>query len=189
MNFAPQVYTLKRRLQILGKEKLRPEDVDYDPSTIAPVSIPNDSRPSWKILQEYMKNFSVYIAPNSIQERNSYMKKLALLQVQKAGGTISDRAIYDAFVGDDNYNQMRAEFFEEQEKKALAAAAIQIKVELLQKQIAQGTNPPEQTHKMEMDSNHRIQLFINYQMRFFPNWVQPKLITKDEIQQTKLRLA
>lgn len=144
LNFAPQVYTLKRRLQILGTDFIKYEVVDYSPDSIAPDDVENDSRPSWKILQEHMKNFSVYVTPNSIQERNSYTRKLALLQCQKAGVTIPDSMIYDALIGDDKFNQARVHYFEEQEKKAIAAARINGIVQQIMQAIQSASQPQGQ---------------------------------------------
>ncbi len=128
LSFADQVYTIKRRLQILGVNALKPTYIDYDPTKFEKV-YKEDSRPPWIVRREWMKNFATYVSPNSVQERQSMQNKLALLQVQKAGGTISDRMIYNAFIGDDNYEKVRKEFFEEQEAKSIAAAKIQAQVQ------------------------------------------------------------
>lgn len=137
LSFCDQVYTVKRRLQIIGPDAIKPEYIDFDPSSFERI-YKEDKRPRWIVRREHMKNFSVYVAPNSIQERQSIQKKLSLLQVQKAGGTISDRKIYDAFVGDDNYEKVREEFFEEQLEKAKAAARIQAEVQKIMQSLGAG---------------------------------------------------
>ena len=138
-SFCDQVYTVKRRLQVIGPDAIKPEYIDFDPASFERV-YKDDKRPRWIIRREHMKNFSVYVAPNSIQERQSTQKKLSLLQVQKMGGTIPDQMIYDAFVGDDNYKKNRELYFEEQMEKAKAAAKIQAEVQKIMQSLGAGGN-------------------------------------------------
>lgn len=139
LSFASQVYTLKKRLQILEPKKAFSfKELDFDPSSIAPKKLENDSRPRWKIMDEHMKNFSIYVSPNSVQERQSMTNKLSLLQVQKSGVPISSRKVYDTIIGDDEFTKTEAEFYDEQEKKAIAAAKINVEVQKIM-QAAQGS--------------------------------------------------
>jgi hypothetical protein len=138
LSFADQVYTIKKRLQILGKNALKPEYVDYDPSRFEHV-YKQDSRPRWVVRREHMKNFATYVSPNSIQERNSIQNKLALLQIKKMQVPVTDKMIYDAFVGDDNFAQVEEEFYLEQQRKAMAAAKIQAEVQKIMESAGVGS--------------------------------------------------
>lgn len=138
LSYANQVYTIRKRLRILGADAVNPTEYDFDPTRIAPSTVENDSRPLWKQQREHMKNFSIYVAPNSVQQQQSYKKKLALLQIKNMQVAISDRMIYDAFVGDDNYEKVKKEFFQEQEEKAKAAAKIQVHVQTIMQTLQQG---------------------------------------------------
>lgn len=143
LSFAPQVYTLKRRLQILPtKNAFDFKELDFDPSSIAPKILENDSRPSWIRMKEHVKNFSIFVSPNSIQERQSYTNKLTLLQVSKLGVPISARKIYDTLVGDDEYDKCKAEYYAEQEEKAIAAAKIQGEVQSIMQAIQMKNQQP-----------------------------------------------
>lgn len=128
LSFADQVYTLKKRLQILGPNAIKPHYVDYDPNRLERV-YNNDSRPKWIVRREHMKNFSVYVSPNSVQERQATQNKLAALQLAKMGVTIPDRMMYDLVIGDDQFEKRRDQYFEEQLKKAEHAAKIQAEVQ------------------------------------------------------------
>lgn len=128
LSFAPDVYTLKKRLQILGPNAIKPHYVDYNPNRLEQVSA-NDNRPKWIKRREHMKNFSVYVSPNSVQERQATQNKLAALQLQKMGNTgITDKMVYDLIIGDDQFNKRQEEYFNEQLKKAKQAATIQAEV-------------------------------------------------------------
>lgn len=140
LSYANQVYTLPKRLRIIGSDAVRLDEFDFDPKSIAPSTLENDSRPLWKRQREHMKNFSIYVAPNSVQQQQSYKKKLSLLQIKNMQVAISDHVIYDAFVGDDKYEIVKAEFFAEQKEKAVAAAEIQVEVQ----KIMQALNPQQQ---------------------------------------------
>lgn len=140
LSYSSQVYTLAKKLRITGTDALKLVEPDFDPIKIAPAILENDARPLWKRQREHMKNFSIYVAPNSVQQQQSYKKKLALLQIKNMQVAISDRMIYDAFVGDDNYGKVKTEFFAEQKEKAEAAAKIQAEVQ----KIMQALNPQGQ---------------------------------------------
>jgi hypothetical protein len=129
LSFADQVYTVKKRLQILGKNAIKPTYIDYDPTKFEQV-YKDDSRPKWIVRREHMKNFAVYVSPNSVQERQSTQNKLASLQLAKMGNSaIPDKMMYDLFVGDDQFEKRQKEFFEEQLQKAKHAATIQAEVQ------------------------------------------------------------
>lgn len=129
LSFADQVYTMKKRLQILGPNAIKPSYVDFDPNKFEQV-YKNDSRPSWIIRREHKKNFSVYVSPNSVQERQAAQNRLAALQLQKMGNTgITDKLVYDLIIGDDQFEKRKKEYFEEQLEKAKHAAIIQAEVQ------------------------------------------------------------
>lgn len=166
LSYAPQVYTLERRLQILGTDGLTSEEMDFKPSDIAPFKIENDSRPSWIIRREHMRNFSIYVAPNSIQERQSVQKKLSLLQLQKMGNTgVTDKAIYNAIIGDDKFAENVELYFEEQKKKAIMAAEINVSVQ----QIMQAANPQPSTGQGSPLLEQLMQTLSSQQSQGRPN--------------------
>jgi len=140
LSFADQVYTLKKRLQILGPTAIKPEYVDFNPNKFEQV-YKDDPRPSWIIRREHMKNFSVYVSPNSVQERQATQNKLAALQLAKMGNSaITDRMMYDLIIGDDQFTKRRDEYFEEQLTKAKHAASIQAEVQKIMQAAGVGAN-------------------------------------------------
>lgn len=138
LSYVHQVYTLPKRLRIIGSDALDYTDLDFDPINIAPDTLPEDSRPDWKIMREHQKNFSIYVAPNSVMQQQSYKKKLALLQIKNMQVPITDEMIYEAFVGDGNFQKVKEQFFVEQEEKAKAAAKIQVEVQKIMQTLQQG---------------------------------------------------
>lgn len=142
--FFPQVYTTKRALEILGKDGISLETFDYDPQSFVPYEDSNDERDFHTRFKKYCQQFSFYAAPNSLQERSSMTRKLALLQVQNAKVKISGRKIYDAFVEDDDYMAQVAEFRKEQSEDIKMAAELNAELE---KAKQNASNPVAQALK------------------------------------------
>lgn len=143
LQLAPQVYTLEKRISILGPDGIKLEDVmDYEPTSIIPSLDPiSQGVAYWKRLRNHLKQFRLFGRATSFQERQSVTNKLVLLQVQKAGGTISDRKIYDKFIGDGKYEETLEEWKKEQQMKAELAAAIRVQVEGIQQAGGVGVSP------------------------------------------------
>lgn len=87
-----EFYTAKRRMEILGKDGLTPEDSDYfDPGTMIPDHLPheNPERPSIfnavERARAHMNNFYFQITPNSLHQITQMSRKLLYIQLQKAG--------------------------------------------------------------------------------------------------------
>lgn len=130
LQFAPQVYTLKKRLTIIGSPAMDLKDIDYDPENLVPSSDPKkDNKPYWVRLKEHLEKFNLIAMPGSLQERQSVTNKLTLLQMLKSGVPISTRKLYNVFINDGKYDDTRAEWKTEQEENAILAAKIRMEVE------------------------------------------------------------
>lgn len=140
LQLAPQVYTLRKRITTLGANALDIKDLDYDPESLVPNPDPKESnKPYWKRLKEHLEKFNLFAIPGSMQERQSVTNKLTLLQLLKNGGRISDKRLYDTFIGDGRFEETSKEWEEEQIQKAKLAANIRKEVEA----IAGAANSPE----------------------------------------------
>lgn len=130
LQLAPQVYTLKKRIMVIGANAVDAKDMDYDPESLVPSSDPRfNEKPYWKRLMEHLEKFNLYAAPGSLQERRSMTNKLTLLQILKVGGRISDEEIYNKFIGDGRFTKITGQWEDEQLKKAVLAARIRMEVE------------------------------------------------------------
>jgi hypothetical protein len=124
--FAPQVYTTERVIVKLGADGII-KAMDFDPNSL----VPSENDPSYanlsyaQRLQQHIRNFSIYAAPNSLQERMSQTNKLTILQLVKMGIEIPNRKIYDAFMDDGEYQVGRKEWVAEQIEKIKLSAALQ----------------------------------------------------------------
>lgn len=140
LQFAPQVYTLKRRITVVGANAVDVKDMDYDPENLVPKLDPKaEGKPYWKRLKEHLQKYNLVSIPGSMQERQSVTNKLTLLQMLKSGVPISTRKLYDTFIGDGNYDQVREQWVAEQKENAVLAANIRAEVE----KIAQAGQSPE----------------------------------------------
>lgn len=140
LQFAPQVYTLKRRITVVGSNAVDVKDMDYDPESTVPKLDPKaEGKPYWKRLKEHLAKYNLVSIPGSMQERQSVTNKLTLLQMLKSGVPISTRKLYDTFIGDGNYDKVREEWVNEQTENAKLAAKIRAEVEA----IAQNSKSPE----------------------------------------------
>jgi hypothetical protein len=140
LQFAPQVYTLKRRITVVGSNAVDVKDMDYDPENIVPKLDPKaEGVPYWKRLKAHLEKYNLVATPGSMQERQSTTNKLTLLQMLKSGVPISTRKLYDVFIGDGNYDKIRNEWIVEQEENAKLAAKIRAEVEA----ISQNAQSPE----------------------------------------------
>jgi len=87
-----QFYTAPRRLQVLGKNGLTEQDVDYHPGNLIPSHNPDEdpkngpSRYSQiERARMYMDSFYFKMTPNSIHQITQMSRKLLYIQIQKAG--------------------------------------------------------------------------------------------------------
>jgi hypothetical protein len=81
-----QFYTLPRRLKILGRDGITPEDLDTDPGKMIP------DEPGYDLLQRqrrHYQRFTYRITPNSLTQMQAMTTKLLYLQLSKAGFPIS----------------------------------------------------------------------------------------------------
>lgn len=130
LQFAPQVYTLKRRLTLVGSSALDIRDIDYDPESLIPKQDPMaDDKPYWVRLKEHLEKFNLIAMPGSLQERQSITNKLTLLQMLKSGVSIPSKKLHRAFINDGKEDEDRVEWEKEQEANALLAARIRLEVE------------------------------------------------------------
>lgn len=147
LELAPQIYTLKRRIVVSGESAVDLKDIDYDPDNLVPSLDPiAKGIPYWQRLFDHLERFNLIARPGSMQERQSMTKKLTLLQVQKSGSAaVTDKMIYDAFIGDGLYELHRQQYEDEQVWKAKLAANIRKEVEA----IAGAGNSPEGGNLMQ----------------------------------------
>lgn len=124
LDFAPQVYTTEQRLMFLGADGVTLDTWDYDPNSLIPKTEINNNEPLWKRLLSHLNKFSLYIAPNSLQERYSQTNKLTILQLKKMGLPISDKRVYETFFDDNKYATMLEEYNTEMETKIKQAAKL-----------------------------------------------------------------
>lgn len=136
-----QTYTYKKRLSVLGvNNKL--EEIDYDPSSLVPLTTTDgDNRPRWQRAKEYMNKFYFYAAPNSLHQRESVTRQLQLFQMKKLLIPVTDKKIYETMTGDTDYEIMEDEYFEQETRKAIAAAKIQASVQMILQQLQTQMNP------------------------------------------------
>lgn len=99
-NFA-QLYTLSRRITILGGEGVTAEDFDLDPGSLVPDYVnPRDfdesgvvrrealergPMPRYDRAREFLRQFSFHIAPGSLLASSEIQRKLLYLQLSRAG--------------------------------------------------------------------------------------------------------
>lgn len=124
--FAPQVYTTERIITTLGANGIL-KAMDFDPNSIVPAKDDGDytDLSYSQRLQSHIKQFSIYAAPNSIQERMSQTNKLILMQLIKMGVEIPNQKLYDTFLDDGEYLTGKEEWKKEQLEKILMSAMLQ----------------------------------------------------------------
>lgn len=71
-----QFYTAERRMFMLGKDGLTPEDFDYDPKTM----IPNGVRP-----EDHVRNFVFMVYPGTMLSINQVERNIMLMNLRKMG--------------------------------------------------------------------------------------------------------
>lgn len=136
-----QTYNYQKRLQILGKDRTKLEEIDYDPDSLVPKQDLNDPRPRWQRARDYMNKFYFYAAPNSLHERESITNQLKLFQMKKLQIPVTDKLIYTTMTGRTDYELMETEFFQQELRKAMAAAQIQASIQQIMQQIQMANNP------------------------------------------------
>lgn len=102
--FAPQVYTTERVITMLGADGML-KALDFDPNSIVPAKEdPEYTGLSYsQRLQKHIRQFSIYAAPNSLQERMSQTNKLILAQLVKMQVPISKKKLYETFRDDGEF--------------------------------------------------------------------------------------
>ncbi len=77
-----QYYSLPRRLKVLGKDGITPEDLDFDPGNM----IPGDDDLSFEQRRRnHYRRFTYRVTPNSMTQMHSMSTRLLYLQLQKTG--------------------------------------------------------------------------------------------------------
>lgn len=125
--FAFQVYTTERIIVKLGVGGVLGA-MDFDPQSLVPKKeVEGDSYISDypARLQNHMRQFSIYTAPNSIQERMSQTNRLIVLQLNKMGIEIPNEKIYDTFLDDGEYKTGKEKWKQEQLEKVMLSAILQ----------------------------------------------------------------
>jgi len=103
MWLAFEFYTAQRRIQVLGKDGITEEDLDYDPGTLVPSHLPGEStdKPSRATRLERAKyfagQFSFFVTPGSLHQITQLSQKLVLLQLKKMGFPIDNWTLADIF--------------------------------------------------------------------------------------------
>lgn len=149
--FAPQVYTTDRIITLLGAKGML-SAMDFDPTSIVPVKDdPNYEGMSYaQRLQAHIRKFSVYAAPNSLQERMSQTNKLILAQLIKMQVPISKKKLYETFRDDGEFELDKAVWKAEQlEMVALSA--------MLQKALQMANQQADPMNKLASDLSAMIQ--------------------------------
>lgn len=135
--FSFQVYTTERIIILLGADNVI-NTADFDPDNLVPKpeDYPEINEASHgdnayaARLQKHIRNFSIFAAPNSLQERMSQTNKLILLQLLKMGVQISNKRLYDAFIDDGQFSIEKGEWKKEQIEKIEIAAELQKKLKM-----------------------------------------------------------
>lgn len=99
-NFA-QFYSLSQRLAILGPDGATFEDFDFDPGSLVPDYVHNEDhdhegnvkpdavqrgpRPRFDRAKEFLRQFSMHIAPGSLLNASEVQQQLLFLQLARAG--------------------------------------------------------------------------------------------------------
>lgn len=122
--FAPQVYTTERVIVTIGADGVL-KAMDFDPTSLVPAKTDYGDLSYSQRLQQHIRQFSIYAAPNSIQERMSQTNKLILMQLMKMGVEIPNEKLYDTFLDDGEYEVGKAKWKAEQLEKILLSATLQ----------------------------------------------------------------
>lgn len=86
-----QFYSLKRRIQIVGKDGTVEQDYDYDPGNMIPSHAAGEDpdKPSDQSMvqraREHVSNFYYWINPKSQHQQTQWSRKLLMLQLVKLG--------------------------------------------------------------------------------------------------------
>jgi hypothetical protein len=89
-----QFYTFEKRVRILGPDGISKEDIDFDPLSLVPDSLPGKTRAEKAIL--HMKKFKFLVSPRSLHEINSLSRKMLYLQLQRGGFPIDSQTVGEA---------------------------------------------------------------------------------------------
>lgn len=124
--FAPQVYTTERIITLLGANGILGA-MDFDPNSIVPAKSDEEySEMSYaERLQTHIRKFSIYAAPNSLQDRMSQTNKLILMQLIKMGVPISKKKLYETFRDDGEFELDKAAWKAEQLEMVAMSAMLQ----------------------------------------------------------------
>lgn len=170
--FAPQVYTTERIITLLGADGML-KAMDFDPNSIVPAKDDGDyTNLSYaERLQRHIKQFSVYAAPNSLQERMSQTNKLIVMQLLKMGVEIPNEKLYDTFLDDGEYKIGKDKWKAEQLEKILLSA-------MLQKALAAANNEADPMNQLASSLKEVIGGGTNNEGRPPSNAQPPRLETK-----------
>jgi hypothetical protein len=102
-----QYYTTKRVMEYVGEDGMTAESFDYDPESLIPSHMPFEVEkfhkaepsdvPKLERAREFANNLRFTITPYSIHEITATTKKLAYVQLKKAGIWISNQTIAEAW--------------------------------------------------------------------------------------------
>lgn len=170
--FAPQVYTTSRIITKLGANGML-KAMDFDPLSIMPTETdPDYSELSYgEKIQQHILQFSIYAAPNSIQERMSQTNKLIMMQLIKMGVEIPNETLYNTFRDDGEYETNKNKWKQEQLEKILLSA-------MLQKALAAANNQADPMNQLATQLQEMIKGGTNNEGRTPTNNQPPRLEQK-----------
>lgn len=102
-----QYMTSQRVMQYVGEDGITPETFDYDPESLIPSHMPSEAEkfksgegsgvPKTERARYFAENLRFTVTPYSIHEITATTKKLAYIQLKKAGVWISNQTIAEAW--------------------------------------------------------------------------------------------
>lgn len=139
----------RRLMEYVGPDGVDRVSFDYDPMSLVPSHLPNESSDKDSIYTRYQRakfladNLRFYITPHSAHELTQMSHKLLLIQLRKAGVQIDSRTIAEAcdianFGNEPKGNTVWQRYWAEQEETA--QHAIRVK-QIVDDIIANGVSP------------------------------------------------
>ncbi len=170
--FAPQVYTTERIIVKLGADGII-KALDFDPQNLVPKKEDYPNLTYAERLQQHIRNFSIYAAPNSLQERMSQTNKLIVMQLIKMGVEIPNETLYNTFRDDGEYQTNRTKWIAEQVEKIKLSA-------VLQKALASANQESDPNNKLATELLEKLRGQNNGEGRPPLNDQPPRLTAKTD---------
>ncbi len=86
-----QFYTFSKRMRILGADGASKEDIDFDPLSLVPDSLPGKTRA--ERAYKFVQSFKFLVTPRSLHEINSLSRKMLYIQLQRSGFPIDSQTV------------------------------------------------------------------------------------------------